>query len=65
MKRKIAVFLVVLGLCFLPQMAASWVPPCQMVCCPPEDWGTECSVGSPYFTTTCQMWWWYEGGTCP
>ena len=66
MKRKIAVLLVVLGLCFLPQMAASTPPLCSWICCPAMDWGAECSPYVPsYYTTTCQMWWYYEGGMCP
>ena len=64
MKRKIAAFLVVLGLCFLPQTATSWPPPCTWVCCPAEDWDAECWVGG-YYTTTCYSWWHFEGGNCP
>lgn len=64
MKRKMVLFLAVLGLCFLPEMATSWPPPCTLICCPPDNWDAECWVGHIY-TTTCQSWWYFEGGTCP
>ena len=62
MKRRVILFLAVLGLCFLPQMATSWPPPCTLICCPPDDWDAECWAGYP---TTCQWWWYFEFGTCP
>ncbi len=65
MKRKMILFLAVLCLCFLPQMATSWPPRCTYLCCPAEDWDAECWNEHGMYTTTCQWWWYSEGGQCP
>lgn len=65
MKKRMIRFLAVLGLCFLPEMAASWPPRCAMICCPPDNWDAECWNEHSMQTTTCQWWWYFEGGECP